>query len=879
MSGGGAANNSWTILTSEETVAETLRPFAEGTEQHEESHASAAGPGEKNQPANSPESAEEILPEDNCLVSEEKTADQNADSNSDQRPSVPLSADVSGTLDHGNVKSRTEGLSKSCLDPDSSSDSYTLLTPSSDGPPVSLLSTETLGGAEFSQAEEELPQEETLYLQNRDEPHLEVEESGVGEERSEKKEEKAEPEERRKKSLLEQIGRREEEEEEEEEEFQVPQRENDGVFSLNKCIVAALILLGLGTIFFSGVFMDFDGESEHTREPKDTEAPEKQEWLNPEVPPRLDPNSSELLNKLFEGNQQISALQAQLQAQKEELKVAKEQAEEGVREQLLWEEVEKENSRLKTEIASLPVLQKENDRMKKELESFPTLQKELETLRSTVTNLKLSPASHADQASVKPSTSPPSGQTINGRQDAAGPTENQPRKTWEDQRQKKDLKRDTYEMKERDKSLRKEGNEMDLKKGDKMEWKKEKHEHGKLEKDKDKPGKQKRQSDEKKQWKEKELKKDKGGRGDDGRPWKDKDGRKEFKEESNWKKGIFEKVHEGKEWSGKMEKEEWRGGKHQDQKQKGREEWKGEMGWKKGKHEAKERKDWREKGDKDPERKDKIGKDHGKERKGKGERKQWDNSKSQGKERTGKDERKLWNEYERKSKNGKQEKELRRKDETSEQFKIKEMKLKEKKHNVDGEKEQSYSLKKTNKHKSRGSHGHQEEHLYGDQKHDHTHRKPSVGQPEYWLQQKERLQHDPRPPQQCNTVETCAQAEGLIPVPLSEFESVLQMYLTKAEEAGVDGTKTVELRKLALESFKDGMFLHDQRSFQDFVDNLADILEDMVEDGGEEDSDLEDEMEGFEKEVLKRFSLPGGGEKEKKRIKGEWRKENRQEHG
>ncbi|MEQ2202824.1 hypothetical protein XENOCAPTIV_016914, partial [Xenoophorus captivus] len=74
----------------------------------------------------------------------------------------------------------------------------------------------------------------------------------VGEERSEKKGEKAEPEERRKKSLLEQIGRREEEEEEVEEEFQVPQRENDSVFSLNKCIVAALILLGLGTIFFSG---------------------------------------------------------------------------------------------------------------------------------------------------------------------------------------------------------------------------------------------------------------------------------------------------------------------------------------------------------------------------------------------------------------------------------------------------------------------------------------------------------------------------------------------------------------------------------------------------------------------------------------------------
>ena len=78
------------------------------------------------------------------------------------------------------------------------------------------------------------------------------------------------------------------------------------------------------------------------------------------------------------------------QAQKEELKVGKGQAAEGAKERLHWEEVEKENSRLKTEMASLPVLQKENDRMKKELESVPALQKELETLRSAVTELKLS---------------------------------------------------------------------------------------------------------------------------------------------------------------------------------------------------------------------------------------------------------------------------------------------------------------------------------------------------------------------------------------------------------------------------------------------------------------------------------------------------------
>lgn len=78
------------------------------------------------------------------------------------------------------------------------------------------------------------------------------------------------------------------------------------------------------------------------------------------------------------------------QAQTDELKVAKGRAEEGAKERLQWGEVEKENSRLKTEMASLPVLQKDNQRMKKELDSLPALQKELETLRATVTELKLS---------------------------------------------------------------------------------------------------------------------------------------------------------------------------------------------------------------------------------------------------------------------------------------------------------------------------------------------------------------------------------------------------------------------------------------------------------------------------------------------------------
>lgn len=78
--------------------------------------------------------------------------------------------------------------------------------------------------------------------------------SEVGDERAKKTGEEGEPEVRRRRSLLaalERIGRAEEEEEGEEE-FQLPQREGESGFSVNKCILGAIILLGLGTIFFSG---------------------------------------------------------------------------------------------------------------------------------------------------------------------------------------------------------------------------------------------------------------------------------------------------------------------------------------------------------------------------------------------------------------------------------------------------------------------------------------------------------------------------------------------------------------------------------------------------------------------------------------------------
>lgn len=72
--------------------------------------------------------------------------------------------------------------------------------------------------------------------------------------------------------------------------------------------------------------------------------------------------------------------------------------------------------------------------------------------------------------------------------------------------------------------------------------------------------------------------------------------------------------------------------------------------------------------------------------------------------------------------------------------------------------------------------------------------------------------------------------------------------------------------------FQNGVFPHDQMSFQDYVEDVGDILEDLVEgedDSGQNESDVEDEMEGFEREVMQKFALSESGERG--RVKGEWR--------
>ena len=167
-----------------------------------------------------------------------------------------------------------------------------------------------------------------------------------------------------------------------------------------------------------------------------------------------------------------------------------------------------------------------------------------------------------------------------------------------------------------------------------------------------------------------------------------------------------------------------------------------------------------------------------------------------------------------------------------------------------------------------------------------TRRRPSFGQPDYWVHQRQRLRQNRLPSRHCASVEECARFEGTLPVQLTEFEALLEGYLTKAEQgAGVDTSAGEEIRTLAAEFFKDGVFVHDQMSFRDYLEDLADILEVMVdgddseEDQEEDDSDLEDEMEMFGKEVMKWFAVERSSVKASQRTTGKSKKENARGRG
>lgn len=494
------------------------------------------------------------------------------------------------------------------------------------------------------------------------------------------------------------------------------------------------------------------------------------------------------------------------------------------------------------------------------------------------------PFSASSELPVNDSTPPPTGQIEDSTQGAAEFT-NKGKSSWDEQRVKykhadKNQKRKTVdEDKVREKSQWKEGGRKKNDNRGKADWKKGEREPEKFSEEKNKGKK------ETEQWQ-----KDSARRADEGKSWKDRKGgndwkekteRKEWNEEKDWKKAkqsqqlkkeqkkdwkerdgerhkASEERKEDKEGYKESSKEKW--DKKQEKEKGGKKEWKTDGEWKNSKDQRKEGK-WKSE-------KVQVQDSRGPRKDGKG----WDESKQQKenewKSRTDgngrkKDERKQ--QIHVMSRDGKYEEEWTRDD-------------KQRGRQNRGIKERDGSPFHTDGSKFPGRRGNHDAHLWGQRK--HSHRRPSVKQPEYWLNQRTRLQRNPKPPQHCHSVETCAQTEGLPPVTFREFEAVLHTYLARAKEVGVDASAREELQKLANEFFKDGLFVHDQMRFQDFVEDLGDVLEDMVE-GEDEDDDegsaIEEEMEGFQREVMRRFSSATYGGKEE-RAKGDRRKEGRRGH-
>ncbi|KAG5270866.1 hypothetical protein AALO_G00173200 [Alosa alosa] len=136
---------------------------------------------------------------------------------------------------------------------------------------------------------------------------------------------------------------------------------------------------------------------------------------------------------------------------------------------------------------------------------------------------------------------------------------------------------------------------------------------------------------------------------------------------------------------------------------------------------------------------------------------------------------------------------------------------------------------------------------------------------DYWNQQRQKLHHSRGPPAECSDAAACARAQGLVPVSLADFEALLLAYLDRLDVGAASSSEDQASRRqklgaLVREFFAaDGLFVHDRTPFGEFVEDVSDILEDMAEEG--ENQEMEEEMEGFEKEALERFAMQEEGGK------------------
>ncbi|XP_039607969.1 pre-B-cell leukemia transcription factor-interacting protein 1-like isoform X2 [Polypterus senegalus] len=137
----------------------------------------------------------------------------------------------------------------------------------------------------------------------------------------------------------------------------------DGL-TLNKCIIGALVLLGLGVVLFSD-------EGLETEELKQEALSQTLDWQNINMEQlQEDPQAlqtlTKLLDKLAKENQQIRLMQAQLQTEKEELQTVLEKTEATMQ----CPELVQKNTQLMQKVQLLPALQEEVEILRQKVTEF-----------------------------------------------------------------------------------------------------------------------------------------------------------------------------------------------------------------------------------------------------------------------------------------------------------------------------------------------------------------------------------------------------------------------------------------------------------------------------------------------------------------------------
>ncbi|XP_039607960.1 pre-B-cell leukemia transcription factor-interacting protein 1-like isoform X1 [Polypterus senegalus] len=145
----------------------------------------------------------------------------------------------------------------------------------------------------------------------------------------------------------------------------------DGL-TLNKCIIGALVLLGLGVVLFSGSYTEIeDDEGLETEELKQEALSQTLDWQNINMEQlQEDPQAlqtlTKLLDKLAKENQQIRLMQAQLQTEKEELQTVLEKTEATMQ----CPELVQKNTQLMQKVQLLPALQEEVEILRQKVTEF-----------------------------------------------------------------------------------------------------------------------------------------------------------------------------------------------------------------------------------------------------------------------------------------------------------------------------------------------------------------------------------------------------------------------------------------------------------------------------------------------------------------------------